>query len=81
MIQKVFFGSLSPKWLSICTVGNMGVVICLGQGGLRSLSASSLHYHFFALKVFFLCIALVYASIMYCGIHMFTVTKTCVKEL
>ena len=23
------------------TVGNMGVMICLGQGGLRSLSASS----------------------------------------
>ena len=33
--------SLSPPWLNIFTVGNMGVMICLGQGGLRSLSASS----------------------------------------
>ena len=36
-------GSLSPPRLSIFTVGNMGVVICLGQGGLRSLSASSFY--------------------------------------
>ena len=28
--------------LNIFTVDNMGVMICLGQGGLRSLSASSL---------------------------------------
>ena len=34
-------GSLSPPMLNIFTVGNMGVMICLGQGGLRSLSASS----------------------------------------
>ena len=34
--------SLSPPRLNIFTVGNMGVMICLGQGGLRSLSASSL---------------------------------------
>ena len=34
-------GSLSPLRLNIFTVGNMGVMICLGQGGLRSLSASS----------------------------------------
>ena len=34
-------GSLSPPRLNIFTVGNMGVMICLGQGGLRSLSASS----------------------------------------
>ena len=35
-------GSLSPPRLNIFTVGNMGVMICLGQGDLRSLSASSL---------------------------------------
>ena len=34
-------GSLSQPGLSIFTVDNMGVMICLGQGGLRSLSASS----------------------------------------
>ena len=34
-------GSLSPPRLNIFTVGNKGVMICLGQGGLRSLSASS----------------------------------------
>ena len=33
--------SLSLSRLNIFTVGNMGVMICLGQGGLRSLSASS----------------------------------------
>ena len=33
--------SLSPPRLNIFTVGNMRVMICLGQGGLRSLSASS----------------------------------------
>ena len=43
---KLFFfflrgGSLSPPRLNIFTVGNMGVMIYLGQGGLRSLSASS----------------------------------------
>ena len=31
---------LSPLRLNIFTVGNIGVMICLGQGGLRSLSAS-----------------------------------------
>ena len=49
MIQNFFFiiivwgrggGSLSPR-LNIFTVGNMGVMICLDQGGLHSLSASS----------------------------------------
>ena len=35
-------GSLSPPRLNIFTVGNKGAMICLGQGGLRSLSASSL---------------------------------------
>ena len=47
MIQNFFFfffggggGNLSPPRLHIFTVGNMGVMICLGQGGLRSLSAS-----------------------------------------
>ena len=34
-------GSLSPPRLNIFTVGNMGVMNCLGQVGLRSLSASS----------------------------------------
>ena len=34
-------GSLSPPRLNIFTVGNMGTMICLGQGGLHSLSASS----------------------------------------
>ena len=38
-------GSLSPPRLNIFTVGNMGVLICLGQGGLRSLSASSYYYY------------------------------------
>ena len=35
-------GSLSQPRLNIFTVDNMGVMIWLGQGGLRSLSASSL---------------------------------------
>ena len=35
-------GSLSQPRLNIFTVGNMRVMICLGQGGLRSLSASSI---------------------------------------
>ena len=42
---KFFFrgvGSLSQPRLNIFTVDNMGVMICLGQGGLRSLSASSI---------------------------------------
>ena len=34
-------GSLSPPRLNIFTVGDMGVMVCLGQGGLHSLSASS----------------------------------------
>ena len=34
-------GSLSPPKLNIFAVCNMGVMICLCQGGLRSLSASS----------------------------------------
>ena len=40
-------GSLSQPRLNIFTVGNMSVMICLGQGGLRSLSASSLLIHSF----------------------------------
>ena len=36
-------GSLSQPRLNIFTVDNMGVMICLGQGGLRSLSASSIY--------------------------------------
>ena len=35
-------GSLSQPGLNIFTVDNMGVMICLGQGGLRCLSASSI---------------------------------------
>ena len=37
-------GSLSQPRLNIFTVDNMGVMIYLGQGGLRSLSASSCEY-------------------------------------
>ena len=37
-------GSLSQPRLNIFTVGNMRVMICLSQGGLRSLSASSYKY-------------------------------------
>ena len=37
-------GSLSQPRLNIFTVGNMRVMICLCQGGLRSLSASSFNY-------------------------------------
>ena len=53
MIQNLFFyfflffrgvGSLSQPGLNIFTVDNMGVMICLGQGGLRSLSASSFSF-------------------------------------
>ena len=40
-------GSLSQPRLNIFTVDNMGVMICLGQGGLRSLSASSFFVSFF----------------------------------
>ena len=36
-------GSLSQPGLNIFTVDNMGVMICLGQEGLRSLSASSFY--------------------------------------
>ena len=49
MIQNFFFlgggggggVSLSPQRLNILIVGNMGVMICLGQGSLHSLSDSS----------------------------------------
>ena len=34
-------GGLSPPRLNIFIVGNMRVMNCFGQGGLRSLSASS----------------------------------------
>ena len=57
-------GSLSQPRLNIFTVGNMRVMICLGQGGLRSLSASS--YYLFitslAKEVMFL-VALVSLSV------------------
>ena len=42
-------GSLLQPRLNIFTVGNMRVMICLGQGGLRSLSASSLFIYLFIL--------------------------------
>ena len=41
-------GSLSQPGLNIFTVDNMGVMICLGQGGMRSLSASSFLLNFHA---------------------------------
>ena len=48
MIQNLFFfrgvGSLSQPRINIFTVGNMRVMICLGQGGRRSLSASSISH-------------------------------------
>ena len=37
-------GSLSQPRRNIFTEGNMRVMICLGQGGLHSLSASSLTF-------------------------------------
>ena len=40
-------GSVSQPRLNIFTVGNMRVMICLGQGGLRSLSASSFNYFYY----------------------------------
>ena len=40
-------GSLSQTRLNIFTVGNMRVMICLGQGGLRSQSASSYYYYYY----------------------------------
>ena len=43
-------GSPSLPRLNIFTVGSMGVMICLGQGGLRALSASSLCMHYFCHK-------------------------------
>ena len=46
-------GSLSQPRLNIFTVDNMGVMICLGQGGLRSLSASSYYYYYYLLFFFF----------------------------
>ena len=39
-------GSLLQPRLNIFTVGNMKVMICLGQGGLRPLSASSFFFFF-----------------------------------
>ena len=42
-------GSLSQPRLNIFTVDNMGVMICLGQGGLRSRSASSIESDFLGL--------------------------------
>ena len=38
------WGSLSQPRLNIFTMGNMRVMICLGQGGLRSLSVFSFFF-------------------------------------
>ena len=40
-------GSRSPPRLNIFTVGNMGVMIRLGQGGLHSLSAYKYYYYYY----------------------------------
>ena len=63
MIQNFFFffffffirgmGSLSQPGLNIFTVDNMGVMICLGQGGLCSLSASSYVFNHYVVFFFF----------------------------
>ena len=47
-------GSLSQPRLNIFTVGNMRVMICLDQGGLRSLSASSIQ-NSLQLHLFIIC--------------------------
>ena len=46
-------GSLSQPRLNIFAVDNMGVMICLGQGGLRSLSASSYYCIIIYLFIYF----------------------------
>ena len=61
-------GSLSPPRLNIFTVGNMGVMICLGRGGLRSLSASSLFYYLILFILFiYLFIFFFYLFIFFGG--------------
>ena len=72
-------GSLSQPRLNIFTMGNMRVMICLGQGGLRSLSASSLTCNHSSV---FACTITVYASLMTITVHMMvtslpTVTGDC----
>ena len=47
-------GSLLPPRLNIFTVGNMGVMICLGQGRLHSLSASSCWIKWLPIRMCFL---------------------------
>ena len=45
--EPFFFFFFVGGWVvfhNIFTVGNMRVMICLGQGGLRSLSAASFSY-------------------------------------
>ena len=49
-------GSLSQTKLNIFTLGNMRVMICLGQGGLRSLSASSCLYFDMFIHVLFVIV-------------------------
>ena len=44
-------GSLSQPRLNMFTVGRMRVMICFGQGGLRSPSASTFLYHLSELVV------------------------------
>ena len=55
-------GSLSQPRLNIFTVCNMGVMICLGQGGLRSLSASSLYMYIF-IRVYLFLYSYFFASL------------------
>ena len=62
-------GSLSPPRLNIFTVGNMGVMMCLGQGGLRSLSASSV-FGSIGLFVWFVCLFVCLSvCLSVCGQH------------
>ena len=60
-------GSLSQPRLNIFTVDNMGVMICLGQGGLRSLSASSLSFvtlSFFIMLPFCVMVIILFPSFL-----------------
>ena len=59
-------GSLSQPGLDIFTVDNMGVMICLGQGGLRSLSASKEVMFLVALVSLSVCLSV---CLFVCGQH------------
>ena len=60
-------GSLSQPRLNIFTVVNMRVMICLGQGGLRSLSASSLILQY--TRDLSVCIYMQYIFSIYAHMH------------